>query len=110
MLGQKQLRPKDVLENSDGKCTRPFTRYKPDGQTYVEQIAVCERCWEQIPVYVSAPAGWVSPDSGRKTKTGTEEGKAAIIAVQKVVCYDCLREDHLDMFGVFDDIPHEVRA
>lgn len=109
MLGEKALRPSDVVMDGEGVCKRPFTRYHADGTTYDALLLVCERCWEPIPPYVDAPNGYVSPDSGRKLTSGMYENKAAIIAQQKIVCYDCLKADHLDTFGVFADIPHELK-
>lgn len=110
MLGVKSLRPSDVVEQSDGTCKRPVTRYTPKGDSYQALVSCCERCWEEIPIYVDAPSGWVSPASNSKLRQGTAEGKAAVEALQKVVCYECYKQDALDMFGVFDDFPHEVKA
>lgn len=109
MLGEKALRPADVAEQPDGTCRRPIVRYQPDGTPYTEMRPCCERCWEPVPVYVDAPNGWVSPDSGRKLHVGSAEGRSAIEARQKIVCYDCYKADALDTFGVFADFPHAVR-
>lgn len=110
MLGVKQLRPADVVERSDGRFTRPFTRYQPDGTPYEAQIPVCERCWEPIPNYEHAPSGYVSCDSARKLRQTMIDGRAAIEAPQKIVCYDCMREDYLDMHGGgFCESPHAIR-
>lgn len=110
MLGEKALRPADVVEQSDGMCRRPVLRYHPDGKTYHEMRMCCERCWEEVPCYSVpyAPNGFVSPDSGRKLRAGSIEGKAAVEAVAKIVCHLCYKADHLDMFGVFADFPEIV--
>lgn len=109
MLGVKSLRPPDVVEQaSDGVCKRPRIRYRPDGETYSDMVMCCERCWEPIPPYVDAPYGYVSPDSARKLRNSTVEGKGGIEALQKIVCYECYKQDALDMFGVFADFPHRV--
>lgn len=110
MLGVKSLRPRDVVEQSDGSCKRPMLRFTPKGEQYTLLVPCCERCWEEIPNYVLAPNGWVSPASNSKLRQGAAEGKAAVEAIQKVVCYECYKQDALDMFGVFDDFPHEVKA
>jgi hypothetical protein len=108
-LGEKALRPSNAIEQPDGTFRRPVVRYRPDGTKYEELLPCCERCWEPVPYYIDAPNGWVSPDSSRKLRQGTAEGKAAVEARQKVVCYDCYKADALDCFGVFDDFPHAVR-
>ena len=99
-----------VVEDGEKVCRRPIKRYNPDGTTFDKLLLVCERCWEPVPEYVGAPNGFVSPDSARKLYSAPYEGKAAIYAGAKIVCYDCLREDHIEMFGTFAEIPHELKA
>lgn len=109
MLGEKSLRPADVQEQSDGVCRRPVVRYAPDGKPYNEMKLCCERCWEPVPAYVDAPHGYVSPASNSKLHFGSAEGRGAIEARQKIVCYDCYAADARDLYGAFDDFPHTVK-
>jgi hypothetical protein len=108
-LGEKTLRPTDVVTAPDGTCSRPVTRYTSEGTPYPLNVGCCERCWEPVPSYATAPAGYVSPDSARKFRAATIEGRAGLEAVPKIVCYECYKQDALEMFGVFDDFPHELR-
>lgn len=108
-LGEKALRPADAVEQGDGTFRRPVPRFTPTGDPYTVLLPCCERCWEQIPVYIDAPNGYVSPASRSKLHVGSAEGRSAIEARQKVVCYDCYKADALDEHGVFDDFPHAIR-
>jgi hypothetical protein len=91
VLGQPQARPADAVQQPDGLYTRPVTRYRPDGTSYQATSLVCEDCWEPMPPYLGASAGWVSPESASKLRTTQIEGKAGIEAIPKIVCLDCYK-------------------
>lgn len=85
-------RPPDAKQDPfDGSWLRDVPR--PDGN--IEQRRLCEDCWREMPAYVAAPRGFISPESDGKSKTisfSVNGGNGAFTGTQplaKVVCLDC---------------------
>lgn len=77
--------PQGVYQTADGRFVRAVTvgTNPEDGSPLVDIRGVCETCWKDIPRYVDAPGGYVSPESTVRVEANRT------VAVSKIICLPC---------------------
>jgi len=81
--------PDDVYQSADGFWYRHFLM--PSGVQGAQRV--CEDCWQNMPPYLNAKLGFVSPESeGKYTSVsivGEHCNHKGVMPMQKAICREC---------------------